>query len=86
METFDFPVSEYLRDNILDARTVSKRGPWWTALLVINDPETKKTYVAFYKWKKNAGAWKKMTSFRINSLKHLEIVKKALDGFGTYLS
>ena len=48
----NFPISEYYRKNILDAETISRGGNWWTAVLLILDPKTKKPFVSFYRWQK----------------------------------
>lgn len=71
----NFPVAEYLRTHILDARTVSRSGGWWTAVLLIEDPRNGKPYLALYRWQRRHDEWKKASSFKINSTAQLvEIV------------
>ena len=38
----NFPVSDYYQGHVLDAETISRIGCWWTAILLIEDPETGK--------------------------------------------
>lgn len=67
LEDFDFPVADYLADHILQARTITRTGAWWSAALLISDPLTKKRYVAFYRWQKRKGSWKRVKKFTCNS-------------------
>jgi hypothetical protein len=77
----NFPVDKYYRDNILDARTITHSGSWWSAILVIRDPKTLAPFVALYKWRKRDGEWKKATSFKINKLGDLQTIQAALEEF-----
>ena len=61
----DFPVSDYYRENIRDAVTVSRKGTWWSAILLIEDPKTKKNFISLYKWQKSEDAWKVRQKFII---------------------
>lgn len=62
-QEFDFPVDEYLQGNIRAARTLTRTGPWWSAVLLIADPASDRTYVAMYRWKKVEGSWKRANKF-----------------------
>ena len=59
----DFPVSEYYRGGIKEARTISRSGSWWAAVLLIEDPATKAPFLAFYRWQRKDGVWKVRKSF-----------------------
>ena len=59
----NFPISEYYRDHILDARTISRGGNWWTAVLLISDPKTNKPFLAIYKWQHTETGWKTRQRF-----------------------
>jgi hypothetical protein len=63
----DFPVSEYYRDNIIDAITINRKGPWWSAVLLIKDPKTEKPFLGFYKWQKKGDKWTVKQKFNVNS-------------------
>ncbi len=65
----DFPVSDYYRDHIIDAFTISRVGKWWTAVLVIEEPSNKKRFICLYRWEQKDGVWKTRKSFKINSIK-----------------
>ena len=41
----NFPVSETIRSDILDARTISRSGQWWTAILLFNNPKNNSPYI-----------------------------------------
>ena len=77
----NFPVDEYLRPQIRNARTISRSGQWWTAVLVIEDPVARKPFLALYKWQKQNDGWQKKSSFRINSAKHLATIVESLQAF-----
>jgi len=77
----NFPVSETIRSDILDARTIARSSQWWTAVLLFNNPKNDSTYITLYKWKLSNGDWKRASSFKINSSEHLCKIIKALEGF-----
>lgn len=65
----NFPVSDYYRDHIVDALTISRAGKWWSAVLVIEHPTNKKRFICLYRWEKKDGVWKTRKNFKINSMK-----------------
>ena len=75
----NFPIEESLRNNILDAWTISRSGPWWAAVLVIKDPRSGALYLAFYRWRSTKGEWKKVSGFKINSRKSFKAILAALE-------
>ena len=81
----NFPISEYLRPNIIDATTVSRKGGWWTAVLLIRDPKSQKPYLALYRWQKRGGDWKKSSSFKINSPEQLAKIMDSLTNLASHL-
>ena len=74
----NFPLSEHLRPHILDGRTISRAGVWWTAVLAVEDPTTGRPFIGLYKWQKRNGEWKKASSFKINSAKHAATLIESL--------
>ena len=60
---FDFPVADYLRGQIKDAVTLTRTGRWWSAALLIEDPQSHKSYVAVYRWQLRGGDWKRVSKF-----------------------
>jgi len=85
MIEFDFPVSSYYKDNIIDARTINKTGNWWSAILVIQDPSNNKPFLNFYRWKKVGGDWKVRKSFSCRSGKDLIKITEILNEFNQAL-
>ncbi|MDD3662696.1 MAG: hypothetical protein PHT84_02415 [Candidatus Pacebacteria bacterium] len=69
-----FPVSDYYKDQILDAETVSRAGGWWTAVLLIQDPKTQKPFVAVYRWQLHDDTWKTRKSISFKSKKQIDAV------------
>ena len=65
----DFPVSDYYKGRIGEARTISRSGSWWTAVLLIENPATEAPFLAFYRWQKRDGVWKVRKSFNCKSKK-----------------
>lgn len=76
----DFPISDYYKDHIVDAITIKRGGSWWSAVLLIDDPQSKKRFINFYKWQLTDKGWKIRSRFKINSkddcLKVEEILSK----------
>lgn len=60
---FDFPVARYLRGQIRDALTLTRTGRWWSAALLIEDPQSQKRYIAIYRWQRRGGTWKRVSKF-----------------------
>ena len=77
----NFPVSETIRSDILDARTISRSSQWWTAILLFNNPKNNSRYMTLYKWNLRNGVWKKASSFKINAPDHLSKIIKSLEEF-----
>lgn len=74
-----FPVAQYLKMQVLDGRTISRTGAWWSAALVIQDPRSSKPYIAFYKWNFRSGEWKRASSFKLKSQEHLDKLLVSID-------
>ena len=77
----NFPVSETIRSDILDARTISRSSQWWTAILLFNNPKNNSPYITLYKWNLRNSVWKKASSFKINAPDHLSKILNVLEGF-----
>lgn len=73
-----FPITDYYKENIVDAVTIKRGGGWWTALLLIKDPKSEKLMVNFYKWQLTDNGWKIRSRFKINSKKDCESIKDVL--------
>lgn len=63
----NFPISEYYREHIVDAETVSRRGRWWTAVLLIAHPKTGRRFIALYRWQLTESGWKVRKRFSLHS-------------------
>ena len=74
----DFPVSDYYKNRIIDAETLTRGGGWWTAVLLISDPHTEKSFVALYKWQQRGGEWKRRQNFILRSKKDIAEVVRVL--------
>ena len=68
---FDFPVSEFYKNHILDAATISRAGNWWSAILLIADPKNSKPFLSFYQWQKTNDGWKKEVALKLGTVKML---------------
>jgi hypothetical protein len=74
----NFPVSDYYRDQVLDAETISRAGGWWTAVLLIRDPRTEKPFLSVYRWQLDGDTWKTRKSFAFKSKKQIQKVLASL--------
>ena len=81
----NFPVSEYYKDRIIDAQTISRVGGWWTAVLLISDPNTQKPFLALYRWQLSENTWKTRKSISFKSKKHVEDIIEILSKFKEYM-
>ena len=76
------PIQYY---EILDHKTITRRGVWWILVALCREPtESNKTFLALYKFQKQKNKetgdsyWQKRSSFRLNNLKHIPTVLDAL--------
>lgn len=76
---FDFPVANYLRGQIKDALTLTRAGSWWSAALLIEDPQSQKRYVALYRWQLRDGAWKRVNKFICRTKADADKMRSFLD-------
>jgi len=72
---YDFPVTQYYKGHIRGGETLTHTGAWWTAILLIEDPKTKKPFIGLYRWQKTKSGWKTRKRF---SFKRVTEVKQAL--------
>lgn len=77
----NFPISDYHKENILDAQTVARGGNWWTAILLIADPIRKKPFVAFYRWQNTDNVWKIQKQFSVRGKEQVEKIIAGLNRF-----
>ena len=75
------PIQYY---EIIDFKTISKRGRWWTLLALLRDTDKDQVFISLYKFQKRTNKqteekyWAKASSFRINNKKHIENYIEAL--------
>ena len=81
----NFPIAEYYRANILDARTLSNRAGWWTAVLLIEDPRTKKPFVSVYRWQHTDNGWKVRNRLHIRRKSDAQLLVESIEAFATRL-
>ena len=79
MSTMRFPVSEYYADHVLEGITLSNKGGWWSAVLLIRDPKTKLPFLALYRWERKDGTWRNRKSFVIRDQTGVAKVISALN-------
>lgn len=82
----NFPVSDYYKDQILDAETIARAGGWWTAVLLIRDPKTEKPFLAVYRWQLDGDTWKTRKSISFKSKKLVDSVVDSLQRFAGRLA
>jgi|TARA_B100000315_G_C14584435_1_gene592162 hypothetical protein len=82
----DFPISDYYRDNIEDAISISRSGGWWTAALLIRDPKSNQPFVGCYRWQHTESGWKIRGRLKINSKKDLEKMIEILSQFNQHFN
>lgn len=79
-----FPLSDYYKDCVIDALTLSRVGGWWSAVLVIRDPKSETPFIAFYRWQKSGDTWKTRKNFVIRNLREADEVVQAIANFSKY--
>jgi hypothetical protein len=81
----NFPVSDYYQDHILDAETISRVGGWWTAVLLIEDPKSKKPFLTLYRWQKNENGWKLRKQFTFRTSEQVSQIFAVAERLGKKL-
>jgi hypothetical protein len=77
----NFPISDYYKGNILDAVTLNRSGQWWTAILLIEDPRSKKPFISLYRWQRTDAGWKIRSRFKIARKQDGSNVIKVIEEF-----
>ncbi len=77
----EFPYVDNYND-LIEGRTLTKRGQWWTAILLVqpkdnDDPSKRK--IVIQRWKKTGDLWRPTKSFTISSPRHYEKLKETID-------
>ena len=78
-DDFDFPVAPYLRGQIRDAWTLTRTGGWWSAVLLVEDPRSRRHYVAVYRWQLKNGVWKRVGKFICRSKADADKIRSFLE-------
>lgn len=82
----EFPISEHYRQHILDADTVTRRGVWWTAVLLIKDPKTAKPFIGLYRWQLTKNGWKIRKRFTFRKIEEIDAIVGMIQKFSHKLS
>jgi len=75
------PIQYY---EIIDHKTISKRGRWWTLLALLRDTDKEQIFLSIYKFQKRTNKqteekyWAKHSSFRVNSVKHAKTLIESI--------
>lgn len=77
----NFPISEYYRSKILDAKTLSNRGGRWTAILLIEDPKTTRPIVSLYRWQNTDKGWKVRSRMHIRNKTDAKQMVESIERF-----
>lgn len=76
---FDFPVSDYLDGQIRKARTLSRTGRWWSAILLMEEKKGDGNYIAMYRWKREDDRWKRSKKFTCRSREDADVICEFLE-------
>lgn len=80
-----FPISDYYKKNIIDAVTITRAGIWWSAILLIEDPKSKKQFLSLYKWQYKELEWRIRSRFKITKKKDADKIVKIINDFSEKL-
>jgi hypothetical protein len=79
----NFPISDYYRENIMDAVTISRSGGWWTAVLLIKDPQSNTPLISLYRWQQTEQGWKMRNRFHFRNKEQVSEILKVVQDFAT---
>jgi hypothetical protein len=77
----DYPVSDYYKNHVIDGRSISRKGPWWSALLLIEEPSNNVPFLSFYRWHSSSETWTTKSKFIIRKKKDAERAIEILNEF-----
>lgn len=81
MKPARYPVSDFYADSVLDGRTFSRRGGWWSAILLIRDPRSEVPFIGLYRWQKVGDEWRTRKSFSLRKIAQVDQVIETLNQF-----
>ncbi|MDD5668812.1 MAG: hypothetical protein PHE58_02105 [Candidatus Omnitrophica bacterium] len=82
----EYPISAHYREHIVDCETISKRGVWWTAVLLIKDPKSGKPFIGLYRWQSTKDGWKMRKRFTFRRKEEVENIFRCVEKFAQKLS
>jgi hypothetical protein len=82
----DFPVTDYYKSHILAGHKLSHTGVWLSAILLLNDPKSKKPFIALYRWQKTKKGWKTRKRYSFKSQAQAKQAIEILQEFSTKLT
>ncbi len=77
----DFPVSEHYKKNVVDGDTITRRGVWWTAVLLITDPKSGKPFIGLYRWQSTDTGWKLRKRFTFRKKEEVASITGVIQKF-----
>lgn len=81
----NFPVSDYYKNHILDAETISKKGAWWTAALLIEDLKSGKSIINIYKWQLTESGWKSRKRYTFKNNSEIDKIFEVISRFSKHI-
>lgn len=81
MKLTRYPVSDFYADKVIDGQTISRRGGWWSAVLLIRDPHSEAPFIGLYRWQKTADGWRTRKSFSLRKASQVNRVIEVLKQF-----
>ncbi len=81
----NFPISDFYRENIIEAETVARGGGWWTAVFLIKDPNTNKPFIGLYRWQLTESGWKVRKRFTFRRIKEVTSIVDIIQRFSKKL-
>ena len=50
MSDVDFPVNPFYKPHVMDGTTIARSGKWWSAALLIREPQNETLFIGLYRW------------------------------------
>lgn len=80
------PITEFYKDRVIKVKTISKKGGWWSVVVLLKDPQSGSNFINIYRWQLAEDRWKARKRFTFRKVKEVTALTNTIKEFAQYLT
>ena len=80
------PITEFYKDRVIKVKTISKKGGWWSAVVLLKNPQSGSNFINIYRWQLVEDGWKTRKRFTFRTVKEVVAFTNTVKEFAKYLT